>query len=302
MSQLGRKIVVAFLSTKVNSSQFKVMMAVSAIMTFAVPAFSAAPIVSAGSNSSNATQSSSLDSRLQNLEQQVEVRNRVIADMQIQITTLQEEVRMLRGQVEEQDFKLSQVLERQRELYRDIDSRLSSISTPSVSAPNTVIHSGNSNSAITPAMPPEVQTTPKTTTSNTSTANKGSAKNAEAEANAYDAIFPLVRNKQYAEAVQAYADFLKKYPDGKNAHNAHYWWGQVHYVNAQWEEAETQFKMVVTRYPDSGKASDALLKLGEIEKKRGANDAARAYFQQVVSKYSGTSAAQQAQRSLQDLR
>lgn len=293
----------AFLSTKVNSSQLKVMVAVSAIMTFAVPAFSAAPIVSAGSNSSSAkqgtSQSLSLDSRVQNLEQQVEVRNRVIADMQIQITTLQEEVRMLRGQVEEQDFKLSQVLERQRELYRDIDSRLSSMSTPPVSStPTTVV----SDSAITPAMPPEVQTQPKAITANTGAANKGSAKNAEAEANAYDAIFPLVRNKQYAEAVQAYSDFLKKYPDGKNAHNAHYWWGQVHYVNAQWEDAETQFKIVATRYPDSGKASDALLKLGEIEKKRGADDAARTYYQQVVSKYSGTSAAQQAQKSLQDLR
>lgn len=263
-------------------------MAVSAITAWATPTFAAAPVVNASSGGGSAA-----DARIQSLEQQVEVRNRVIADMQIQITTLQEELRMLRGQVEEQEFKLSQILDRQRDLYRDIDSRLSALnqaSTPSLPAANTT--------------PPTVDQPVTTVTAPAATTAKNtvSAKDAQSEAAAYDAIFPLVRNRQYAEAVTAYQDFLKAYPNGKNAQNAHYWLGQVYYVTSQWEEAETQFKVVATRYADSSRASDALLKLGEIEKRRGNSEAARAYFQQVLNKFAGTSAAQAAQKSLQDLR
>lgn len=288
-SLLGRKTVVAFLSTKANHHRISSVMAILAITTWAMPNFAAAPVVNASSGGGTA-----VDGRIQALEQQVEVRNRVIADMQIQLTTLQEEMRMLRGQVEEQEFKLSQILERQRDLYRDIDSRLSALNTAAPGAKPTPIENSPAATSSPPANPSAAMAV--------ATPAKVSVKDAAAEAAAYDAIFPLVRNRQYAEAVQAYQDFLKTYPEGKNAHNAHYWLGQVYYVTSQWEEAETQFKLVVTRYPDSGKASDALLKLGEIEKRRGAIDAARAYFQQVLSKYAGTSAAQAAQKSLQDLR
>ncbi|TDQ48153.1 tol-pal system protein YbgF [Permianibacter aggregans] len=281
----------AFSFTKVNLRRFTSVMAVSAITAWATPTFAAAPVVNASSGGGSAA-----DARIQSLEQQVEVRNRVIADMQIQITTLQEELRMLRGQVEEQEFKLSQILDRQRDLYRDIDSRLSALnqaSTPSLPAANTTTPTTTAEQPVTTVTAQVATTTAKNTVS---------AKDAQSEAAAYDAIFPLVRNRQYAEAVTAYQDFLKTYPNGKNAQNAHYWLGQVYYVTSQWEEAETQFKVVATRYVDSSRASDALLKLGEIEKRRGNADAARAYFQQVLSKYAGTSAAQAAQKSLQDLR
>jgi tol-pal system protein YbgF len=133
-------------------------------------------------------------------------------------------------------------------------------------------------------------------------AAKANAKLAEEEQAAYDAIFPLVRNKQYAEAVRSYQDFLQAYPTGKNAANARYWLGQIFNVQNQHEEADTQFKLVVTQYPDSSKAHEALLKLGEIAKKRGQNDAAKGFFQKVMQQYPDSPSARVAQQKLNDLK
>lgn len=258
-------------------------------------ALAAAPVVSAESEQRQLQQASAAQ------EQQAQLRNQVIADLQIQLTALQEEVRLLNGKVEEQDYKIAQLLERQRELYRDIDRRLSGGAAGNSTEPVTV-------NAV-PALPEQVSTPDAPVASTTVSeppkpANKPGkgSKDIEAEQKAYDAIFPLVRSKQYSEAAKAYLDFLQQYPDGRNAANARYWLGQVYYVQGSNEDAEMQFKLVMSQYPDSPKASDALLKLATIEERRGALAAAKALFQQVVQKYPGSSSAAAAQKRLQDLR
>ena len=258
----------------------------------------AAPVVSAANEQRQQQQSTAVQA------QQEQLRNQVIADLQIQVTALQEEVRLLRGLIEEQDYKIAQMAERNRALYREIDSRLNGGASAPVSDEPVSVNS-------VPSLPEQASVTEPTVIEPTPApvepakpvkATGKSSQNVEAEQKAYDAIFPLVRNKQYSEAAKAYLDFLNKYPDGRNGANARYWLAQVYYVQGSYEEAETQFKLVMSQHSDSPKASDALLKLGEIEKRRGANAAAKALFQQVVQKYPGSSSAQVAQQRLQELR
>ncbi len=234
-------------------------------------------------------------------EQQTQNRNQVIADLQIQITALQEEIRLLNGKLEEQDYKISQMLERQRELYRDIDRRLSGAGTASTEPGSINTVPSAPESTVGPAAAAAVVVTEPTKPA-TKPSGKPSAKEIEAEQKAYDAIFPLVRNKQYSEAVKAYSDFLVKYPAGKNAANARYWLGQVYFVQGSNEDAEIQFKQVMSDYPDSPKAPDALLKLANIEERREATPAAKALYKQVVQKYPDSSSAAAAQKRLQELR
>lgn len=276
--------------------QFKAAVFTAALLGSEL-ALAAAPVVSAESEQRQLQQASAVQ------DQQAQLRNQVIADLQIQVTALQEEVRLLTGKVEEQDYKMSQLLERQRELYRDIDRRLSGASASGSSTEPATVNT-------VPALPEPAVTEPVAVVSApvvtepvkpAKPSAKGS-KDVEAEQKAYDAIFPLVRNKQYSEAAKAYIDFLQQYPDGRNAANARYWLGQVYYVQGSNEDAETQFKLVMSQHADSPKASDALLKLATIEERRGAVAAAKALFQQVVQKYPGSSSAAAAQKRLQDLR
>ena len=66
----------------------------------------------------------SLEQRILHLEELNQTRNKVQADISYQLSELQREVRLLTGQVEDNSFKLKQIQDRQRDLYRDIESRL----------------------------------------------------------------------------------------------------------------------------------------------------------------------------------
>ncbi len=279
---------------------------VVAIALFMPTVFAAAPVVSVEQQQESQAAQVQTTAPVPVAVPQQNSRDQVVAEQQIQITALQEDVRQLRGLLEEQDYKISQLLERQRELYRDLDQRLSDLSTKSsaatVPAATTVAATTTTPElpVLTPSQPtPAIAEKPKPAKID---AAKAAAKLAEEEQAAYDAIFPLVRNKQYVEATKAYQDFLQAYPTGKNAANARYWLGQIFNVQNQLEEADTQFKLVVTQYPDSAKAHEALLKLGEIAKKRGLTDAAKGFFQKVLQQYPDSPSARVAQQKLQELK
>lgn len=277
------------------------LLRILALAAFTLPCVSlaAAPVVSAETEQRQLQQVTAVQ------EQQAQLRNQVIADLQIQVNALQEDVRNLRGLIEEQDYKISQLLERQRELYRDIDRRLSGVpgSGGASSTEPTTVNTVPSLLDVATTEPQVIEPVPAPAepAKPAKSPGKGS-KDVEAEQKAYDAIFPLVRNKQYSEAVKAYNEFLSQYPEGRNAANARYWLGQVYYVQGSNEDAETQFKLVMSQFGDSPKASDALAKLAAIEERRGAFDKAKALYNQIVQKFPGSSSALAAQKRLQELR
>ncbi|GAL05333.1 TPR repeat containing exported protein [Photobacterium aphoticum] len=78
----------------------------------------AAPAPVTELNSSSSAQGGSLE----RLERMIEARNQVQLDMQRQLDQLATEMDELRGVVERNSYDLSQMLERQRELYREVDA------------------------------------------------------------------------------------------------------------------------------------------------------------------------------------
>lgn len=265
--------------------------------------FAAAPVVSIDELLRQVTE----------LQHQLDARNQIVADMQIQLTSVQEDARQLRGQLEDQDYKISQLLDRQRELYRDLDQRLSDLSskggTGSVSDVTTADVAKTDAPKVEPVAKVELPKEPVKTVPADASKVKPPIKvlapvvsNDEQEQAAYDEIFPLVRNKQYPDAVRGYNQFLATFPKGKNAVNARYWLGQIAYVQNQLDEAETQYKLVISQFPDSSKTSEALLKLGEIARKRGNDAGAKVYLQKVIQQFPDSTSARQAQQKLQEIK
>ncbi len=216
----------------------------------------------------------SLEERIAKLETAQTARNQALVDMQFKLAELQSEIRELRGLLEQHGFQINQLTERQREIYKDVDSRLADMQKRLESLG---------------------QTKPKPLAATTVTTDPA------AEAKAYERIFPLVRDKKYEEAITAYRAFLAKYPNGRLAVNAHYWLGQVLFVTGELDKAAVEFNLVAEKYPDSSKTPDALLKLGEIAVRRGDKTKAQSVWRKLTLQYPKSSAARVAAQKLKNL-
>jgi tol-pal system protein YbgF len=126
-------------------------------------------------------------------------------------------------------------------------------------------------------MPDEAQTSGTLGPPIQSGAPRPSALDPEAK-RAYDAALSLVNQKQYGQALEAFAAFLVKWPDHPNADNATYWRGECYFAQGEYARAAEQFEGVLTRFPLGNKVPDALLKLGMSQDKLGnPQKAAQAY-------------------------
>nr|WP_086940166.1 tol-pal system protein YbgF [Thaumasiovibrio occultus] len=204
---------------------------------------------------------------LARIEQQLEVRNQMQLQIQTQLGQLAGEIDELRGQVEQNSYQLNQMLDRQRDIYGEIDSLR------------------------------EQQSTAAAPTSSSSGDDVTYSSNV-AENEAYDAAVALIlEDKDFPGAITALNDFLAKYPNSVYDTNAHYWLGQLYFVQNQNEEAKTHF-VAVSEKDDSTKRADALLKLGIVSERLSKVDDARRYYQAVIDGYPNSTSASQAAQNL----
>ena len=253
---------------KLNRSLFKYRSTAKSVALATV--FFASTVTSlAVSNSVLAeAESLTLAERVKHLEQLNQTRNKVQADISFQLSEIQREVRQLTGQVEDNTFKLKQIQDRQRDLYRDIENRLSGLaSKPAVTQ----------------------QTTTPVTSNSSNTSSNSSASINRSGSKEFEAAFALVRNKNYSGAIAAFDSFLKQYPNGAYSDNARYWMGQVYLVQGQLEQAETQFSKLLVEFPQSSKLSAAQLKLGDIYLKQGNWEKAKTQYTTVANSSKGSS-------------
>ena len=231
----------------------------------------------------------SVEERLAKLERLDNSRNLVQVEMQQQIDALSDEVRQLRGSLEEANYKLQQATERQKGLYQELD-KLKASPNPAgvpVSATAAASAGASADGAQAAGTPIVGQTTPAT-----------KAASAE-ETQAYDAAVSLVmKDKNFVKAVPAFEGFIQKYPQSGYVPNAHYWLGQLLYNQGDTDNAKANFLIVAQKFKDSPKRADAILKLGMITLSEGDKEKANKFFQLVVKQYPDTPSAQLAQKAL----
>lgn len=214
----------------------------------------------------------SLDNRLSVLERVVE--NQSLLELANQVQTMQAEIRALRGQVETLAFEAESGRTRQRDLYLDLDRRLSDLEASRAAGP--AIRPGG----LLPDLPAPLVT----------------------DTEAYEAAFEQLKERNYEEAATAFAGFLQNYPDSELAGNAQYWLGEAKYVMQKFEQALPEFEKVTGKYPDSRKVPDALLKIGYCHYELQNWDAAKTAFQKAVSDFPDTTAAGLAAQRLERMK
>ncbi len=210
---------------------------------------------------------SEIDGRLLRLERVLA--NQSLLDLSQRIEAAQAETRLLRGQLDELQHAATQSLTQQRELYGDVDRRLSTLE-------------GNpSSGAASGVTPPGGLPIPQ----------------GDDRAN-YQAAFDLLKDAKYPEAISAFKQYLSSFPQSALADNAQYWLGEAHYVTKQFPDALRDFRTVLEKYPDSRKIPDALLKIGYVNYELKNWTEARSALSQVVQRFGDTTAARLASQRL----
>ncbi|RDH92701.1 MAG: tol-pal system protein YbgF [endosymbiont of Seepiophila jonesi] len=240
----------------------------------------------------------SLEQRLERLERIL--RNQSLADIILQLQQLQQEVQQLRGEVELQKHSMDAMSRRQRDLYLDIDQRLSRMnrSTTVSSAPAPVVDLTGSGAAAAKQSVPTVEKTSGAKPTAVVAVTPKVSIDSKKESAAYQKAFNLLKQGRYKESIVAFGSFLKKFPGGSYEDNAQYWLGESSYVSRDFDTALSEFTKVIEHYPDSAKVPGAMLKSGYIHYEKRAWTMARDLFERLKKQYSGTTEARLAANRL----
>jgi tol-pal system protein YbgF len=202
------------------------------------------------------TRLNDLDSRVGRIDRIVS--NQSLMQMAQRVDSMQEEVRTLRGRIEELQNDNAVLKKQQRDLYADLDKRI----TEAATAP----------AAATVAMP-------------AATAAVGE------EQLQYTRALEQLRARNYAAAVDGFRMLASSYPNGQMADNTQYWLGEAYYVTAEYDQAAAAFQRVLAGWPNSRKVPDAMLKLAYTQIEQNKVAAARNTLQQLVTKFPDSDAA-----------
>ena len=217
-----------------------------------------------------------IEQRLATLERIVEARTEAQLRMAQQLQQLLDEVSDLRGVTETHTYQLDETLQRQRDLYQEIDRRVSAIQVA----------------------PPANAVTPVTDTPTTTSYSSDVSEN-----DAYDkAVNMVLKDRRYDAAIPEFESFIRSYPNSSYAPNAHYWLGQLLFNNGELAKAKTQFERVINNFAQSNKVADALLKLGQIAERENDKKAALRFYRQLVEKHSTATSARLAQERISALK
>jgi tol-pal system protein YbgF len=118
---------------------------------------------------------------------------------------------------------------------------------------------------------------------------------------AYDSAFILVLRTERDKAVEALQSFLQACPDHENVPNAHYWLGETYWLQDEYRKAVEQLETVVEEYPGSANLSRALFKLGRCYQELGQTAQAKEIYGRIVQEFPNTLESEHAADQLEAL-
>ena len=225
-----------------------------------------------------------LQGQVDDLQRKVEIlRGRVSSEMQqnwvdfeTTIEEMQQEIKILRANIEEDRQLLNKIADDVAALKQDYES---TISPPDTKPGDVVVVPPT-----TPVSPPSPDEEPQ-----------------EDMEGAYQKAYDTFKNGDYPGALQLFEGFLRTYPKSEYADNARYWIGESYYKQGDYERAILEYEKVLQHYPKGDKVPAALLKQGFAFLNLGDNVDAKLLFQKVITDYPQSPQAEIASRKLKVL-
>ena len=194
-----------------------------------------------------------------------------LSELFYRIQVLQQDLKDLRGTIEEQSYLIKRLERSQKEQYLDLDNRLVQLGGADLESPAAQTEDKESSEEATTLLNeiPEFDN----------------------EREAYQYAFDLMRNRQYQESLAGFEEIIVAFPNGQYTPNAFYWIGELYLAQGDNEKSRQSFIQVISLYPDHQKVPDAMYKLGVVYFALGDNQSALRYLGQVQQEYPNSSAA-----------
>jgi len=237
----------------------------------------------------------SQDERLVRLEKQLHSQG--LLNLLNQVEALQAEVAVLRGSQEEQSFRLDNSDKRARDLFADLDGRIKELASRPAPPPADAIRL-----QVSPALARPVAVAPAASAPAPAVASASAPADAEAEARVYSTAHALVRTGRYRDAVAAFQNFLRQYPEGTLAANAWYWTGVSHAAMSDFAGALASYQRLLKDFPSDPKVPDTMLSMARAQVQLNQPEQARATLEQLIAAHPQSRAAEGGKRLLATLR
>ena len=189
----------------------------------------------------------------------------------LQISEIENQMRMLTGQVEEVGFAMEQIKDYLSKFEREMEYRISSVESEKIFNNQQ----GTSNQ-IDPASQPQDLGTINIDEPEVEGIGVQEAYIVEQDTPAltvqilpegtiidqYEFAISLLRTGDYQSAEKGLSEFVEKFEGDDLAGSAQYWLGETYLVRERYPEAAKAFLKVYQSYPNNQKAPSSLLKLG----------------------------------------
>ncbi len=225
------------------------------------------------------------------------------AALEVRISAMEEQLRVMRGQVETAQFASGEAQRNVIKLKEDMEYRLGALEQAQ-SAAAVSAQTGAASAVVDPAVDPvaEPVAEPVASVKPDVPASYQPAPAASTGADfpdsnaAYNAAFKELNGKNYSAAASKFDAFVRKYPKDPLTSNAYYWLGESYYARGDYTRAAEGFRKGFESNPQGQKAPDNLLKLAMSLDNIKRTSEACIVLGQVVSKY-GTSAPRTKERA-----
>ena len=193
-------------------------------------------------------------------------------NIEMRMSTLDDQMRELTGRVEELTNTVNQLKQQLDRQASDTDLRFSQLQGGGAAAPGAPgaavplrsesQSASRSGSRASPGAEEAPVLHPPNAPPPRQTAAAGAALPSGSPQDQYNNAMGLLTQANYPAAEQAMRAFVARFPRDPLAGNAQYWLGETFYVRKDYGNAATAFAQGYEKYPKGPKAADDLLKLG----------------------------------------
>ena len=213
---------------------------------------------------------------------------------------LENQIRELRGKIEEQDHAIDQLNKELTNRYTDLDQRLELLNQklePESNQPeqapaeNAPVDSSTATDQTSTASKATTNSTAPTTAQNPTTSANSSNNTSDPvalEKAAYTIALDAYKKGGAKQAIAPMQNFIKNYPNSIYTGNAYFWLAEFQLAidPPNYNEAKKNYEIVAAKFPNSSKAPRALYQLYSIAKDVNKNtQTANVYKSKLLSTY-----------------
>lgn len=215
---------------------------------------------------------SSAEASVAKLDAALKQQTTAMLDLQTQLEAQNAELRKLRGQNEELVHDLQDAEKRQKDFYVDLDGRLRRFEAGDVATTDKASGVKNKNDDLI------------------------------TENHALEAAYGFYKVERYQNAITAFQEFLRNYPQSTHIPNIRYWMGNAYFVLKDYKSSLESYQALVGKFETHPKVAEAMLNIADCQELLNNKDAARATLKQVMGKYPNSEAADKAKKHLAALK